>query len=103
MILDAIAQMDIGFLLAATPNSTPSPSPSPTPAPFNNDTVTPGLFGFLATGAVAVAVVALSVDMNRRVRRVRYRELISEELDREERQMRSKDEQNKTDSSNGES
>ncbi|MEX2441285.1 MAG: hypothetical protein WD400_01415 [Pontimonas sp.] len=46
--------------------------------------VTPGVIGFVATFLVAIAALALMLDLVRRVRRVRYREEISERLDREE-------------------
>lgn len=46
--------------------------------------VTPGVIGFVVTFLVAIAALALMLDMVRRVRRVRYREEIGERLDREE-------------------
>lgn len=54
------------LLLATTP--TPSPSPS-----FDPDVVTPGPVGFLVMLLLTLVVVALIIDMVRRVRRVRYR------------------------------
>lgn len=45
--------------------------------------VTPGVVGFVATFLVAIAALALILDMVRRVRRVRYRQEIGERLDRE--------------------
>ena len=36
--------------------------------------VTPGVVGFLITAAVAIAAIFLILDMNRRMRRLRYRE-----------------------------
>lgn len=45
--------------------------------------VTPGVIGFVVTFLVAIAALALILDMVRRVRRVRYREEIGERLDRE--------------------
>lgn len=45
--------------------------------------VTPGVVGFLVTFLVAAASLALIIDMARRVRRVRYRQEISQRLDRE--------------------
>lgn len=62
-------------LLAATP--TPQPN-------FNENTVTPGLVGFLITFLVAAVVVFLCIDMVRRVRRVRYRAEIREVLEAEQ-------------------
>lgn len=60
---------------------TPSPSPSPG---FDPTTVTPGWVGFLITFLVALATVALILDMVRRVRRVRYRAEVQSMLDAEE-------------------
>lgn len=45
--------------------------------------VTPGVVGFIVTFLVAAASLTLIIDMARRVRRVRYRQEISERLDRE--------------------
>ena len=58
-----------------------TPTPSPLPG-FEGDPnmVTPGVIGFVITCPVAAATVLLVIDMNRRVRRVRYREEIREEL-----------------------
>lgn len=51
-----------------------APTPTPTSDELDPLTVSPGLVGFLATFAVAVATVLLVVDMTRRVRRLRFRE-----------------------------
>ena len=59
---------DLLLLLASTP------TPSPTSEELDPLTVSPGLIGFLATFAVAVATVLLVLDMTRRVRRLRFRE-----------------------------
>jgi hypothetical protein len=57
---------------------------SPTPKPsFNENSVTPTWVGFAATFAVAAVVVLLSLDLVRRVRRVRYRGEIREQLEAE--------------------
>ncbi|KQP97670.1 hypothetical protein ASG06_18465 [Rathayibacter sp. Leaf185] len=59
----------------------------PTPGPeFNEDTVTPGLFGFLTMFVIAGAVVLLALDMVRRVRRTTYRAQLAEQLDAEEQE-----------------
>jgi len=57
------------------------PTPTPIPA-FEGDPniVTPGVVGFAVTFLIAVATVLLVIDMTRRIRRVRYREEIREEL-----------------------
>ena len=59
-------------------------SPVPTPPPgFDEDTVTPGVWGFVITFLVIVAVVLLIVDMVRRIRRVTYRAQVRERLEKE--------------------
>ena len=61
------------------------PTPSPTPGEFTGDenAVTPGVIGFVATAFVAVVTVLLLIDMTRRVRRLRYRAEIQEKLEAE--------------------
>lgn len=66
-------------MLALT--ETPMPTPSMTVAP---EAVTPGFAGFAAIVVVLLAVFLLIWDMNRRIRRVRYREEVRDELDAEE-------------------
>lgn len=58
-----------------------TPTPSPLPA-FEGDPnmVTPGVIGFVVTFLVAAATVLLVIDMTRRIRRVRYREEVRDEL-----------------------
>ncbi|MGO4593315.1 hypothetical protein AB4Z18_05780 [Leifsonia sp. 2TAF2] len=75
MIADAILRLSVR--LAATPAPTPSGAPS-------DDSVTPGVLGFVVTFFLAVAVVLLVLDMVRRIRRVRYRAEIAEKLDAEQ-------------------
>ena len=62
-------------------SETPMPTPSMTVAP---EAVTPGFIGFAVIVVVVVAVILLIWDMNRRIRRVRYREEVREELDAEQ-------------------
>ena len=59
-------------LVPAQGDSTPDP-----------DTVTPGVWGFLAILFVAVATILLVLDMLRRVRRTRYRGEVREQIERE--------------------
>jgi len=61
---------------------TPTPSPTPTFGAYtgDEDLISPTWVGFLATFLVALITVFLLVDMNRRVRRVRYREEVREKL-----------------------
>ncbi|MEP6481521.1 MAG: hypothetical protein ABJA94_05885 [Rhodoglobus sp.] len=59
----------------------PSPSPSAPP----DDLVTPGVVGFGLTFFVAAATILLIIDMSRRMRRVRYRAEIREQLEAERR------------------
>lgn len=56
-------------------------TPTPEPAAAGS----PGVVGFIAIFVVAVLTVLLILDMNRRVRRARYRGEVSELLDEEER------------------
>ena len=57
---------------------------SPTPPPgFDEDLVTPGVWGFVLTIGVILAVVLLIIDMVRRIRRVTYRAQVREELEAE--------------------
>ncbi|GAB3601154.1 hypothetical protein [Microbacterium tumbae] len=62
-------------------SETPMPTPTMTVDP---DLVTPGPAGFAIMIVIVIAVVLLIWDMNRRIRRVRYREEVREELDAEE-------------------
>jgi hypothetical protein len=57
-------------------------SQMPTPVADNNFN-SPGTLGFIITFAVAVGAVFLIFDMNRRIRRTRYREEIREKLAQE--------------------
>ena len=60
----------------------PTPSPTPGYGEFTGDenAVTPGVIGFVATFFIAAMTVLLLVDMTRRVRRVRYRSEVQEKL-----------------------
>lgn len=60
---------------------TPMPTPSMTVDP---NSVTPGPAGFAVIVIIVIIVILLIWDMNRRIRRVRYREEVREELDAEE-------------------
>jgi hypothetical protein len=75
VIADALLRASA--LLATTP--TPAPSGAP-----DDDSVTPGVLGFVITFLIAVVVVLLVLDMVRRIRRVRYRAEIAEKLDAEQ-------------------
>ena len=60
-------------------------SPVPTPPPgFDEDLVTPGIWGFVLTIGVILATILLIVDMVRRIRRVNYRAQVQEQLAAEE-------------------
>ncbi|MDP3207557.1 MAG: hypothetical protein Q8M65_00270 [Rhodoglobus sp.] len=59
---------------------------TPTPVPeFTGDAnlVTPGVIGFVVTFFIALATVLLVIDMTRRIRRVRYRAEVAEQLEAE--------------------
>lgn len=53
---------------------------------FDPNTVTPGVVGFFAVFIIAVITVLLIFDMQRRIRRTRYRSEVAAELDAEEAQ-----------------
>ncbi|KJL20795.1 hypothetical protein [Microbacterium azadirachtae] len=68
----------IDAILAA---ATATPTPTPTVDP---NLVTPGPVGFVIVAVVVVFAALLIWDMQRRIRRVRYREEVRAELDAEE-------------------
>lgn len=70
--------------LAAIARAAATATPTPTPSGVDPNTVTPGPWGFVAIVFVALAVIFLVWDMNRRIRRGRVRADINEELDAEE-------------------
>ncbi|MGN8024749.1 hypothetical protein [Microbacterium sp. 22242] len=68
----------IEALLAAAA-ATPTPTPTVDP-----NLVSPGPVGFAIVAVIVVLAAALIWDMQRRIRRVRYREEVRAELDAEE-------------------
>jgi hypothetical protein len=54
----------------------------PTPPAYEGDPnlVTPGVVGFIITFAIAIITVLLVLDMVRRIRRVRYRAAVQNEI-----------------------
>lgn len=74
--------------LVALARAASTATPSPTPTLPDPETVTPGVWGFLAIVFVALAVIFLVWDMNRRIRRGRVRADINEELEAEEQAAR---------------
>jgi hypothetical protein len=78
MILANAALLILGSRLAI---------PSPTPPPdYTGDPnlITPGVWGFIAIFLIAVVTVLLIIDMNRRIRRSRYREEVRIQLEAEQ-------------------
>ncbi len=67
--------------IASIATSTPTPTPVVEPDP---ELVTPGFLGFAIVAVLVLAVVALVWDMQRRIRRTRYRAEIDAELDAEQ-------------------
>lgn len=61
--------------------TTPLPTPTMTVAP---ELVTPGPIGFGIMALVVVAAMLLIFDMQRRIRRARYREQVGAKLDAEQ-------------------
>lgn len=68
------------WTLAALLNgAAPTPLPSPT-SNVPDVAVTPGVWGFVITAAIGVAVILLVLDMIRRLRRVNYRAEVRERI-----------------------
>jgi len=61
-------------------DATPSPVPTST---VSDDLVTPGVWGFVVTAFVMIAVILLIIDMVRRLRRLNYRAEIRQRLEDE--------------------
>ena len=74
--------------IAALARAAATATPTPTPTLPDPETVTPGAWGFLDIVFVAIAVIFLVWDMNRRIRRGRVRADINEELEAEEQAAR---------------
>ena len=68
---------------AATPTPTPTVDPN---------LVSPGPVGFAIVAVIVLLAAVLIWDMQRRIRRVRYREEVRAELDAEEAAARTEDE-----------
>lgn len=65
-------------------SATADPTPAGTLRPgLTEDQISPGIWGFLATAFVVVLSIFLIVDMVRRLRRVRYRTQVEEDVERE--------------------
>jgi hypothetical protein len=64
----------------ALETTTPTPMPAYTGDP---NLITPGVIGFIAMFVVAAATVLLIIDMNRRIRRTKYRVEVRERLEEE--------------------
>jgi len=64
------------------------------PLPFDPNQVTPGVIGFAVTALIAVAVILLLWDFNRRVRRINDRADVKERIEAElAEQRRAKDDE----------
>lgn len=63
---------------------------------FDPNTVTPGVIGFFAIFLIAAVTVLIVLDMNRRVRRTRYREEVRDKLAAERAASEASDENNTT-------
>jgi hypothetical protein len=53
------------------------------PLPFDPNQVTPGVIGFAVTALIAIAVILLLWDFNRRVRRINDRAEVKERIEAE--------------------
>lgn len=75
--------MSLPPLAAAVAHAAATPTPSPGAPP--TDMVTPGVIGFVVIFGLAIVTILLLLDMNRRIRRARYRDEIANRLDEEQR------------------
>jgi hypothetical protein len=62
---------------------------------IDTDNVTPGVVGFIVTAGVSIVAILLILDMNRRMRRLRYRQEAKENIDAEQAVDKLFDETNK--------
>lgn len=85
MILSAVSGAVFEVAFAAS-RALAVVEPTAPPKEFDPNSVTPGVAGFVATILFAAAVIALILDMSRRIRRTRYRAEIAERLDAEQRE-----------------
>jgi capsular polysaccharide biosynthesis protein len=69
----------VGWFLEETSDLIP-------PIEVDPNSVTPGVVGFVVTLVVGLGVLFLILDMVRRIRRVRYRAMVNEQLDAEANQ-----------------
>lgn len=80
MPLGTLRETIVAEVWALAADVTPSPTPSGPPA----ELVTPGFAGFAVIAVIVIAVILLVWDMQRRIRRARYREEVGAELDAEQ-------------------
>jgi len=66
--------------IARLADATPSPVPT---SNVSDDLVTPGVWGFVITAFIMIAVILLILDMVRRLRRLNYRAEIRQRLEDE--------------------
>ena len=78
--MNALTELVLRGSVALTTTPTPMPAYEGDP-----NLITPGVFGFIAIFLVALATVFLLLDMNRRIRRTKYRVEVRERLDEERR------------------
>jgi len=71
-----IWRLAIGRLTDATPSPVPTSN-------ISDDLVTPGVWGFVITALIMIAVILLIIDMVRRLRRLNYRAEIRQRLEDE--------------------
>ena len=78
--MNALTELALRGSVALTTTPTPMPAYEGDP-----NLITPGVFGFIAIFLVALATVFLLLDMNRRIRRTKYRVEVRERLEDERR------------------
>jgi hypothetical protein len=78
--VSALNDLVLRASIALENGSTPVPVPAYTGDP---NLITPGVIGFIAMFVVAALTVLLIIDMNRRIRRTKYRVEVRERLEDE--------------------
>ena len=78
--MSALNDLVLRASIALENATTPTPMPAYTGDP---NLITPGVIGFVAMFLVAAVTVLLIVDMNRRIRRTKYRVEVRERLEEE--------------------
>lgn len=75
--------MSVLLLVSDVVMNAPVPIPTPTDPAFDPDDVTSGPVGFFVIFGLFIMVALVTFDLLRRVRRIKYREVVREQLEQE--------------------